>query len=59
MSNFYYGPALDSELDYRREILREDAAAYRLARQARRAGRTTRTARHPFHGVPRPFARVA
>jgi hypothetical protein len=40
MSNYYYGPALDTELDYRRANLRQEAADYRLARQARRAART-------------------
>lgn len=48
MSTFYYGPALDGELDYRRDTLREDAAAHRLARQAR-SGREHRSVRHPFH----------
>jgi hypothetical protein len=43
MSGYYYGPALDSELDYRRANLRRVAADYRLARTARRA---TRTGRH-------------
>ncbi len=42
MSNFYYGPALESELDYRRTTLRRDAVESRLARQARRAARTGR-----------------
>jgi hypothetical protein len=42
MSNYYYGPALDSELDYRRSTLRREAAEYRLARTARRAARTGR-----------------
>jgi hypothetical protein len=42
MSNFYYGPALDTELDYRRASLRREAADYRLARQVRRAARTGR-----------------
>jgi len=37
MSTYYYGPALDSELDYRRSALLRDAATHRLARQARRA----------------------
>ena len=44
MSAFYYGPALDNELDYRRANLRREAADYRLARAARRAART---GRHP------------
>jgi hypothetical protein len=42
MSAFYYGPALESELDYRRATLRQEAADYRLARTARRAARTGR-----------------
>jgi hypothetical protein len=42
MSTYYYGPALDSELDYRLVGLRRDAAEHRLARQARRAARTAR-----------------
>jgi hypothetical protein len=40
MSNYFYGPALDTELDYRRANLRQEAAEHRLARQARRAART-------------------
>ena len=42
MSTPYYGPALDSELTYRRDTLRREAAESRLARQARRAARTGR-----------------
>jgi hypothetical protein len=42
MSGYYYGPALDTELDYRRANLRREAADYRLARVARRAARTGR-----------------
>lgn len=42
MSNYYYGPALESELDYRRASLRRNAAESRMARQARRAARTGR-----------------
>jgi hypothetical protein len=42
MSAYYYSPALDSELDYRRANLRQAAADYRLARTARRAARTGR-----------------
>ena len=42
MSNYYYGPALETELDYRRANLRQEASDYRLARQARRAARTGR-----------------
>jgi hypothetical protein len=40
MSNYHYGPALETELDYRRATLRQEAADHRLARQARRAART-------------------
>jgi hypothetical protein len=40
MSNYQYGPALGSELDYRQAHFRQEAADYRLARQARRAART-------------------
>jgi hypothetical protein len=42
MSGYYYGPALDSELDYRRATLRREAADFRMARTARRAARTGR-----------------
>jgi hypothetical protein len=42
MSAYYSGPALDTELDYRRANLRREAADYRLARTARRAARTGR-----------------
>jgi hypothetical protein len=42
MSGYYYGPALETELDYRRANLRREAADYRLARTARRAVRTGR-----------------
>lgn len=42
MSGFYYGPALDTELDYRRANLRRVAAEHRLVRAARRAARTGR-----------------
>ena len=42
MSAYHYGPALESELDYRRATLRQEAADYRLARTARRAARTGR-----------------
>ena len=47
----YYGPALDTELDYRRANLRREAADYRLARTARRAART---GRHPGRRTARP-----
>jgi hypothetical protein len=46
MSNYYYGSALDTELDYRRATLRQQAADHRLARLARRAARTTRRGAH-------------
>ncbi len=53
MSGYYYGPALDTELDYRRASLRRQAADFRLARTARRATRTGRhfgrRATHPAH----------
>jgi hypothetical protein len=42
MSAYYYGPALDTELDYRRDALRREASEHRLAQQARRAARTGR-----------------
>jgi hypothetical protein len=44
MSAYYYGPALDTELDYRRATLRRQAADHRLVRAARRAARTSRHA---------------
>jgi hypothetical protein len=51
---FYYGPALDSELEHRRSTLLRDAATHRLARQARRAARpAVRTA------IPRPAVQPA
>ena len=37
--SYYYGPALDSEIGYRRGTLLRDAATHRLARQSRRARR--------------------
>lgn len=37
MSTYYSGPALDTELDYRRGGLRRAAAEHRLARLARGA----------------------
>ena len=33
MSNYFYGSALDTELDYRRATLRQQAADHRLARR--------------------------
>jgi hypothetical protein len=42
MSCYYSAPALNTELDYRRAGLRQQAADHRLARQARRAARTGR-----------------
>jgi hypothetical protein len=43
MSTYCYSPALDRELEYRRDGLRRDAAEHRQARRA--AG----TARHSGH----------
>ena len=43
MSPYYYGPALDTELDYRRSTLIQQAADARLARLARRAARVARS----------------
>ena len=51
MSAYYYGPALDTELDYRHANLRREAADYRLARTARRAART---GRHPGRRATHP-----
>jgi hypothetical protein len=42
MATYYSGPALDTELDYRRANLRQAAADHRLIQQARRAARTGR-----------------
>ena len=44
MSTYYAGPALDSEIDYRRTTLLQDAATSRLARHARDHRRARRTA---------------
>ena len=44
MSTFTYGPALQSELAYRRTALLRDAANHRLARQASAARAAARTA---------------
>jgi hypothetical protein len=46
MSNYFYGSALDTELDYRRANLRQQASDHRLARQARRGARTGRRGFH-------------
>ena len=46
MSNYFYGSALDTELDYRRSTLRQQASEHRFARQARRGARTARKGRH-------------
>ena len=51
MSAYYYGPALDTELDYRSANLRREAANYRLVRTARRAARA---GRHPGRRFARP-----
>jgi hypothetical protein len=40
VSDYFYGPALDAELAYRRTALRRDAAEHRLVRLIRRARRT-------------------
>jgi hypothetical protein len=42
MSNYYYGSALDTELDYRRAALHQQAVDHRLARLAKRGARTGR-----------------
>ena len=52
MSTFYYGPALDTELAYRRSTLLRDAAIHRLARQARTAARTASAAPRPIFTQP-------
>jgi hypothetical protein len=50
MSAYYYGPALETELDYRRASLRRQAADHRLVLAARRAARTGRhSGRRPTH----------
>lgn len=63
MSTYYYGPALESELDYRRSALQHFADADRLARQARGSGRAVRAARRLVPGSRthriRPAARAA
>jgi hypothetical protein len=41
MSNYFYGSALDTELDYRRANLRRQASEHRLAQQVRRAAART------------------
>ena len=45
MSNYFYGPALDYEVDYRRDTLRHEVELHRLARMARLATRAARAAR--------------
>lgn len=57
MSTYYYGPALDSELDYRRHILQHDADVDRLAREARLFTRTTRAAKRLVGRAPVDVAR--
>jgi hypothetical protein len=74
MSTYYYGPALESELEYRRTILLHDAEVDRLAREARLTVRAARAARRfvtassgrvevapdsPTTAVERPAARAA
>ena len=46
MSAYFYGPALETELAYRRAALRRDAADHRLALLARCAARARRLRRH-------------
>ena len=46
MTDYFYGPALDTELAYRRALLARDAADHRLARLARCAARARRLIRH-------------
>ena len=46
MSNYFYGSALDTELDYRRTSLRRQASDHQLAQQVRRAARTGRKGFH-------------
>ena len=54
MSTYTYGPALESELDYRRSSLLHDADTDRLAR---RAGLGTRAARRVSPVPPRRSSR--
>jgi hypothetical protein len=58
MTTFYYGPALDSELDYRRHSLQHDAQVDRLVRDARLFTRAARPPRS-FSPVPRCRGRAA
>lgn len=46
MSDYYYGPALNAELDYRRDVLRRSASDHRLVRLARKAARAERRSSH-------------
>jgi hypothetical protein len=63
MSNYhFYGPGLESELDYRRTSLRHDADLDRLAREARRGTRSARAIRRLVPGsrsAVRPATRAA
>jgi hypothetical protein len=52
MTSFNYGPALDSELDYRRHSLLHDADVDRLAREARLFTRTARAAKRLVTRTP-------
>lgn len=54
MSTYSYGPALDSEIGYRREGLLRDATATRLARIARRSRRADRRADSVLRTVAAP-----
>jgi hypothetical protein len=50
MSDYTFGPALQSELDYRRTTLLHDADTDRLARQARLGTRAVRATRRVLTG---------
>jgi hypothetical protein len=54
MSTYYYGPALDSELDYRRGTMIHDAEVDRLAHDARLAARVARTVKRLSARAPAP-----
>jgi hypothetical protein len=58
--SYYYDPALESELSYRRGALLHDADTDRLARQARLRSRAVRVARR-LAGTPnaKSFTRAA
>jgi len=46
MFTYFYGPALETELAYRRAALRREAADHRLARLARCASRVRHPGKH-------------